>query len=68
VVAKNANRLLYNDDVEEDFGVAIPDVDGVLRNCGNHSSELSLCWTTSLPSTNFPISAFTYWELDPLCP
>jgi hypothetical protein len=36
VVAKNANRLLYYDDVEEDFGVAFPDLDGVLRNWGNY--------------------------------
>jgi hypothetical protein len=36
VVAKNGNRLLYYDDVEEDFGVAIPDEDGTLRNWGNY--------------------------------
>jgi hypothetical protein len=36
VVAKNDNRLLYYDDVEEDFGVATPDKDGVLRNWGNY--------------------------------
>jgi len=35
VVAKNGDRLLFYDDVEEDFGVAIPDKDGVLRNWGN---------------------------------
>jgi|SRR6267154_2225393 len=36
VVAKNGHRLLYYDDVEEDFGVATPDADGVLRNWGNY--------------------------------
>ena len=36
VVAKNGNRLLYFDDVEEDFGVAIPDEDGVMREWGNY--------------------------------
>jgi hypothetical protein len=36
VVAKNEDRLLYYDDVEEDFGVAKPDTDGVLRNWGNY--------------------------------
>jgi hypothetical protein len=36
VVAKKEERLLYYDDVEEDFGVAIPDGDGVLRNWGNY--------------------------------
>jgi hypothetical protein len=35
-VAKNGGRLLYYDDVEEDFGVATPDADGVLRNWGNY--------------------------------
>jgi hypothetical protein len=35
VVAKTGEHLLYYDDVEEDFGVAIPDGDGVLRNWGN---------------------------------
>jgi hypothetical protein len=30
--------LLYFDDVEEDFGVAIPDEDGVLRGWGNYGS------------------------------
>jgi hypothetical protein len=34
VLAKKEERLLYYDDVEEDFGVAIPDEDGVLRNWG----------------------------------
>jgi hypothetical protein len=28
--------VLYFDDVEEDFGVAIPDQDGVLRQWGNY--------------------------------
>ena len=36
VLAKKEERLLYYDDVEEDFGVAIPDGDGVLRNWGNY--------------------------------
>jgi len=36
VLAKKEERLLYYDDVEEDFGVAIPDEDGVLRNWGNY--------------------------------
>ena len=36
VVAKNGNRLLYFDDVEDDFGVAIPDEDGVMREWGNY--------------------------------
>lgn len=36
VVAKNGNRLLYFDDVEEDFGVGIPDEDGVMREWVNY--------------------------------
>lgn len=36
VVAKNGNCFLYFDDVEEDFGVAIPDDDGVMREWGNY--------------------------------
>jgi hypothetical protein len=36
VVAKSGDRLLYFDDVEEDFGVAILDGDGVMREWGNH--------------------------------
>jgi hypothetical protein len=36
VLAKNGNRLLYFDDIEEDFGVATPDEDGVLREWGNY--------------------------------
>ena len=36
VLAKNGNRLLYFDDVEEDFGVATPDDDGVMREWGNY--------------------------------
>ena len=36
VVAKNGNHLLYFDDVEEEFGVAIPDGDGVMREWGNY--------------------------------
>jgi hypothetical protein len=36
VLAKKQQRLLYYDDVEEDFGVAILDGDGVLRNWGNY--------------------------------
>jgi hypothetical protein len=36
VLAKKGNRVLYFDDVEEDFGVAIPDQDGVLRQWGNY--------------------------------
>jgi len=36
VVAKNCDRLVYYDDVEEEFGVSIPDADGVLRKWGNY--------------------------------
>jgi len=36
VLAKNENRVLYFDDVEEDFGVSAPDEDGVLRDWGNY--------------------------------
>jgi hypothetical protein len=36
VLAKKETRLLYYDDIEEDFGVAIPDEDGVLRHWGNY--------------------------------
>ena len=36
VVAKKGNRLLYFDDVEEDFGVTILDEDGVMREWGNY--------------------------------
>jgi len=32
VVARDENRLLFFDDVEEDFGVGIPDEDGILRD------------------------------------
>jgi hypothetical protein len=32
VVARAMDLLLFYDDVEEDFGVATPDGDGVLRN------------------------------------
>lgn len=34
VVARNGNRLLFFDDVEEEFGVGVPDSDGVLRDLG----------------------------------
>jgi hypothetical protein len=34
VVARNENRLLFFDDVEEDFGVGVPDSDGILRDLG----------------------------------
>jgi len=40
VVARNGNRLVYYDDVEEEFGVGIPDADGVLRNWGNYDGPL----------------------------
>jgi hypothetical protein len=36
VFAKNGKRLLYFDDVEEDFGVATTDDDGVTREWGNY--------------------------------
>jgi hypothetical protein len=38
VVAKNGNYLLYFDDVEDEFGVAIPDADGIMRGRGNYDS------------------------------
>ena len=36
VLAKNENRVLYFDGVEEDFGVSTPDEDGVMRDWGNY--------------------------------
>ncbi|HXE33308.1 MAG TPA: hypothetical protein VN087_05300 [Verrucomicrobiae bacterium] len=36
VVAKKGNRLLYFDEVEEDFGITIPDEGGVMREWGNY--------------------------------
>jgi hypothetical protein len=36
VVAKKGNRLLYFDDIEEDFGVTIPDEVDVMREWGNY--------------------------------
>ena len=38
VVGKVRTYLLFYDDVEEDFGVEIPDSDGVLRNWGTYGS------------------------------
>jgi hypothetical protein len=34
VVAKNGNRLLFFDDVEEEFGVGVPGNDAILRDLG----------------------------------
>jgi hypothetical protein len=34
VAARAGDRLLFFDDVEEEFGVGVPDGDGVLRDCG----------------------------------
>jgi hypothetical protein len=34
VVAKNGNRLLFFDDIEDEFGVGVPDSDAVLRDLG----------------------------------
>jgi hypothetical protein len=34
VIARSGNRVLFFDDVEEEFGVGIPDRDGILRCCG----------------------------------
>jgi hypothetical protein len=34
VVARAGNRVLFFDDVEEEFGVGVPDSDGVLRDLG----------------------------------
>lgn len=34
VVAKNGNRLLFFDDVEDEFGVGVPDSDAILRDLG----------------------------------
>jgi hypothetical protein len=31
VIAKNGNQLLFFDDVEEEFGVGVPDSDGILK-------------------------------------
>jgi hypothetical protein len=36
VVARHGNRLLFFDDVEEDFGVGVPDDDGILRDMGTY--------------------------------
>jgi hypothetical protein len=33
-VARAGNRVLFFDDVEEDFGVGVPDSDGILRDLG----------------------------------
>jgi hypothetical protein len=37
-VAQAGNRVLFFDDVEEDFGVGVPDSDGILRNLGTFGS------------------------------
>ena len=37
VVAQNGTRLLFYDDVEEEFAVEVPDTDGVLRRWGTHA-------------------------------
>jgi hypothetical protein len=34
VVARDGTRLLFFDDIEEDFGVGVPDDDGILRDMG----------------------------------
>jgi hypothetical protein len=34
VVARNGNRLLFFDDVEEEFGVGVPNGDAILRDLG----------------------------------
>ena len=33
-MARAGNRVLFFDDVEEDFGVGVPDSDGILRDLG----------------------------------
>ncbi len=35
VIARSGDRVLFFDDVEEEFGVGLPDPDGVLRHCGS---------------------------------
>jgi hypothetical protein len=37
-VARAGNRVLFFDDVEEDFGVGVPDSDGILRDLGTFGS------------------------------
>jgi hypothetical protein len=37
-VARAENRVLFFDDVEEDFGVGVPDGDGILRGLGTFGS------------------------------
>jgi hypothetical protein len=34
VVARNGSQLLFFDDVEEEFGVGVPDNDAILRDLG----------------------------------
>lgn len=40
VAARAGDRLLFFDDVEEDFGVGIADSDGVLRDLGGYGPLL----------------------------
>ena len=58
VVARNGNHLLYFDDVEEEFGVAIADVDGVIRNWGNYGPLIMavIVLTTRRPSWDSVVS------------
>ncbi len=52
VLARKEGRLLYYDDVEEDFGVATPDGDGVLRNWGNYGPLVRAVLVLDEDSTN----------------
>jgi hypothetical protein len=40
-VARAENRVLFFDDVEDEFGVGIPDNDGVLRDLGTFGSFIA---------------------------
>jgi hypothetical protein len=62
VVVKNGNRVLYFDDVEDEFGVAIPDGDGVMREWGLRSAGPGVTGSRRRPARKLvgtsPVSAF----------
>jgi hypothetical protein len=41
VVARKGNHLLFFDDVEEEFGVGVPDSDAILRDLGTFDSLIA---------------------------
>ncbi len=52
VVARDGNHLLFFDDVEEDFGVGVPDEDGILRDMGTFGPLVAAVLTLGKRATN----------------